>query len=604
MTKIRVADYIANFLESKSVTKVFLLSGGGMMHLLDAVSRTEKLGYVCNHHEQASAIAAEGYARQSNKLGVCYATSGPGATNVITGLVGAWQDSSPVLFITGQSKLEQTIKHSGLKDLRQFGTFEVNIVPIVQSITKYAVMLEDATMIRYHLEKAYATALQGRPGPVLIDIPIDLQGALINPDELQAYESEFPLASLPSDKVITDILQRLSAAKRPLILAGHGIRVAEQAAQFEQIIKLLNIPVVTTQLAKDLLAYDNPLFIGHPGMKGDRAGNFAVQNADVILSLGSSLHVLTTGYELDKFAPQAYKIQIDLDENVLQRQQVGVNQQVVCDIASFLQKLSRHCPTTLATDIRWITMCQRWKHDLAVQNEPHEQKANEINYYDFIDVISDICQGNETIVTDAGSAFYVVGQAFRTKKGQRVIISGALGAMGFALPAATGASFAAPLRTVICITGDGSLQTNLHELATIKHHQLNIKLFIINNNGYISIKNTQDNFFKGHCAGVNKNSGVSFPNLQKIAEAYDISYASITSRAELTQVCKEKLLQTGPMIIEVYANQQQVIIPTVSSEKLASGKMVSKPLDDMFPFMDEAKRKIYSFHDLSEQVPQ
>lgn len=590
MTKIRVSDYIANFLEAKGVTKVFLISGGGMMHLLDAVSRTTKLGYVCNHHEQASAIAAEAYARKSNHLGVCYATSGPGATNIITGLAGAWQDSAPVLFVTGQSKLVQTIRHTGLEGLRQFGTFEVDIVPVVQSMTKYAVFLNDANMIRYHLEKAYAIALHGRPGPVLIDVPVDMQGALVDPDQMQAYQPDLPVYNAPDKTIMTDVLQRLAHAKRPLILAGHGIRTAKQAELFAAVIKRLNIPVATTQLAKDLMPYDHPLFIGHPGMKGDRAGNFAVQNADVILSLGCSLHVLTTGYELDKFAPNAHKIQVDLDEYVLKRQQVGVNQQIHCDVQSFLQKLDEMTSAPLAAESQWHQLCQRWKRDFAVQNEPHQRVENEINYYDFIDWLSNTCQGNETIVTDAGSAFYVVGQAFRTKPGQRVIVSGALGAMGYAVPAATGASFADPDHTVICVTGDGSLQTNIHELATIKHHQLNIKLFIMNNNGYVSIKNTQDNFFNGHCAGVNQDSGVSFPDLKKLADAYGIDYCAAKTHAELS-AAQHGLKSRGPMIIEVFADKQQLIIPTVSSQKLADGRMVSKPLDDMFPFMSEEQRR-------------
>lgn len=592
MTKIRVADYIADFLQEKNIKKVFLLSGGGMMHLLDAVSRHPELGYICNHHEQASAIAAEAYARQSGNLGVCYATSGPGATNIITGLAGAWQDSSPVLFITGQSKLSQTIQQSGLTKLRQFGTFEVNIVPIVQSITKYAVFLNDPKLIRFHLEKAYALAIQGRPGPVLIDIPIDIQGTLVEPDELISYPLETPSSTL-TEQEVSQAIQRLLDAKRPLLLAGHGIRVSNTAALFEQIISQFNIPVITTQLGKDLLDYHHPLFVGHPGMKGDRAGNFAVQSADVILILGSSLHVLTTGYELDKFAPQAYKIQIEPDINILRREQVGVNKKIHSDIQSFLQKMSMLTKAISFPTNEWHHRCKQWKYELAVQNEPHKKSVDNVNYYDFVDVLSNTCRGDETIITDAGSAFYVIGQAFRVKKGQRVITSGALGAMGFALPAATGASAAAPERMIICITGDGSLQTNVHELATIQYHQLNIKLFIMNNYGYASIQNTQNNFFNGHYAGVNQQSGVSFPNLQKLADAYHLTYISVSSPIIMPTVINEILNSKGPIICEIFTSQHQEIIPSVSSQKLANGEMLSKPLDDMFPFMDEEKRQTY-----------
>lgn len=584
--KIRVSDYIANFLEEKKVKKVFLLSGGGMMHLLDAISRKKEIGYICNHHEQASAMASEGYARKSGNLGVCYATTGPGATNILTGLVGAWQDSSPVLFITGQSKLSQTIQHSQLAGLRQFGTFEVDIVPIVQSVTKYAVFLNDPNKIRYELEKAYFFAKNGRPGPVLIDIPVDIQGALIDPMTLEGFTANLITPSPIPDEVFINAIKRLTAATRPLILAGHGVRAANATELFEKIIKQLNIPVATTLLAKDLLEYDNPLFVGHPGMKGDRAGNFAVQNADVILLLGCSLHVLTTGYELDKFAPNAYKIQVELDEKILLREQVGVNEKINCDLTLFLSAVERlglkqHSQKTNV----WHDRCQQWKSDYAVINEPHKKSATEINYYEFMDLLSQSCKGNETITTDAGSAYYVVGQAFLVKKGQRVIVSGALGSMGFAVPAATGASIADPDGTVICITGDGSLQTNIHELATIRHYNLNIKLFILNNHGYVSIRNTQNNFFNGHFAGVDHNSGVSSPNLEKIAAAYGLPYYSARTVSELPNMLNHVLNEKGPVFCEIFTSKEQEIIPTVTSEKLSDGRMVSKSLDEMYPFL-------------------
>ncbi len=596
--KISVSDYIANFLQEKKVKQVFLLSGGGMMHLLDAISRSQEVGYVCNHHEQASAMAAEAYARKSGHLGVCYATSGPGATNIITGLVGAWQDSAPVLFITGQSKLSQTIRHTGLHGLRQFGTFEVDILPIVSSITKYAAFLDDPTMIKFHLEKAYALATTGRPGPVLIDIPVDIQGALIETDELIGYTADLPALSIPDDDVIEKIIERLSSAKRPLILVGHGIRMANAAELFDQVVRQYNIPVVTTPLAKDIIEYNSPLFVGHPGMKGDRAGNFAVQCADVILSIGCSLHVLTTGYELDQFAPDAYKIQIEIDEHVLAREQLNVNEKIQCDVNVFLLAMKRLAANKpICKSNEWHARCQQWKHELAVQNEPHEKSSTEINLYEFIHAINSFSKGDETIVADAGSAFYVVGQALHVKKGQRVIISGALGTMGYALPAATGACMADPSHQVICITGDGSLQTNIHELATFCYHQLNVKLFVLNNSGYVSIRNTQKNFFNDHVAGVGATSGVSFPDLEGLTKAYGLPHVLIESPTQLSSMIKKVLCLDGPVVCEVLCSKEQAIIPTVTSQKLASGKMVSKPLHDMYPFMDEKKRLSYLMFD-------
>jgi acetolactate synthase I/II/III large subunit len=587
--KIRVADYIANFLYKKKVKKVFLLSGGGMMHLLDAISRHPDVDYVCNHHEQASAIAAEAYARKSGELGVCYATSGPGATNILTGLIGAWQDSAPVLFITGQSKLSQTIRYSGLEGLRQFGTFEVDIIPIVQSVTKYAVFIDDPNRIKYELEKAYQLAITGRPGPVLIDIPVDIQGALIEAEEFISNPTELSPFNLPDEAVIKKIIKRLSCAKRPLLLIGHGLRVAKIAPLFEKLVKQLNVPVITTPLAKDVIDYLHPLFVGHPGIKGDRAGNFAVQTADVIVSLGSSLHVLTTGYELDQFAPNAYKIQIDLDEKVLQREQLNINEKILCDVKSFLLAVEKEIGDNLVCQSsEWHQRCNRWKFELSVANEPHAKSLITINYYEFIQAINQFSAKNDTIIADAGSAFYVVGQALQVKKDQRVIISGALGSMGYALPAATGACMADPNTRVICITGDGSLQTNVHELAVFSHHQLNVKLFILNNQGYVSIRNTQNNFFNDHIAGVDTDSGVSFPNLRLLAESYKISYQLIKSPDQLKKI--EDILNTkGPVFCEILASKEQAIIPTVTSQKLASGKIASKPLHDMFPCITEER---------------
>ena len=484
---IRVSDYIAQRLQEIGVRSVFLLSGGGMMHLLDAVSRMPEIRYFCCHHEQACAMAAEGYARQSGNLGVCYATSGPGGTNTITGIVGAYQDSSPMLVLTGQSKRSQTIQTSGISGLRQFGVFEVDIVPIVRSVTKAAIFLDDPQMVRYHLERAIHLATTGRPGPVLIDVPLDVQAAPIDPETLRPYEGEDALLPTPPPDEIRSVLERLSAAKRPLILTGHGVRVSGAVEAFRATIHRLNIPVVTTSLALDALPYQDPLFIGHPGPKGDRAGNFAVQTADVILSLGSSLHVSTTGYELDQFAVNAYKIQVDLDDAVLAREQVGVNQKIRAGVSEFLSALNAQMgpePSLRPAGEAWSAKCLDWKERYAVRHETHVPNPGKINYYDLVETLSDLMQGEETLVTDAGSAYYVTGQAFRVKANQRVIVSGALGAMGYALPASLGVASADLTRTVVCLTGDGSLQTNIHELQTLRHYGLNVKLIVVSNDGY------------------------------------------------------------------------------------------------------------------------
>ncbi|MGI4787749.1 MAG: thiamine pyrophosphate-binding protein [Janthinobacterium lividum] len=587
---VRVSDYIAQYLQDLGVRSVFLLSGGGMMHLLDAVSRMPQIRYFCNHHEQASAMAAEGYARQTGELGVCYATSGPGGTNTLTGIVGAYQDSSPMIVFTGQSKRSQTIQMSGIVGLRQFGVFEVDIVPIVQSVTKAAIFLDDPQMVRYHLEHAVQLALSGRPGPVLIDVPLDVQAAPIDPDSLRPYDGPLVQNPVPSSEVVAEVLQRLKSARRPLLLVGHGLRVSNAVEAFREVIHRLNVPVVTTSLALDALPYDDSLFIGHPGPKGDRAGNFAIQTADVILSLGSSLHVSTTGYELDQFAVQAYKVQVDLDEAVLSREQIGVNQKILSGAAEFLSAVSEHLPADplrVSSD-PWLAKCRDWKERYAVKNETHIPNPGKINYYDLIALLGDLMQGDETLVTDAGSAYYVTGQGFRVKKQQRVIVSGALGSMGYALPASIGVASADPERTVVCLTGDGSLQTNIQELQTLRHYGLNIKLLVVSNDGYQSIRNTQSSFFDGHLAGASRDSGVSTPPLDKIAAAYGLTYLRCTHEDEVQPALQRMLDTPGPMVCEVFTREDQQILPTVSSKRMADGSMKSQPLHNMFPFLEEA----------------
>lgn len=598
---MRVADYIAKHLEKIGVREVFLLSGGGMMHLLDAVSRMEHLKYVCNHHEQSSGIAADAYARIKGSLGVCFATSGPGGTNTVTAVAGAYQDSSPVLFISGQSKTSQTIANSKIDNLRQFGTFEVDIIPIVKSITKYSAIIMNAKKIRYELEKAIYLALDGRPGAVFLDIPLDIQGALINPEELLGFD---PLeidekSSTISESALTDSIlelqEKLKSAKRPLIIAGYGIRAAKEVENFRKLINQINIPVVTTSFGTDVLSYDDKLFVGHPGVKGDRAGNLAVQSADLILCLGTSLHVTTTGYELKEFAPNAYKVLIDLDSSILQREGVNVNQKIKCDIGRFIgvfSKVASEKSLFFANSI-WHEKCLDFKKTLSVYKEKHQKIPSKINFYDFSEALDLSLLDDEIIVTDAGSAFYVVGQAFRVKKNQRVINSGSLGAMGFALPAATGAAVAAPKRKVICVTGDGSLMTNIHELAVIKKNNLNVKIFIVNNDGYVCIRNTQNNFFNGQLAGTSESSGVLIPNIEKLSIAFDLPFLKIEKDSDLKTGIESVLNSSGPFLCEIVTPSYQEIIPTVSSKRLEDGSMKSKPLHDMYPFMSDSELSKY-----------
>jgi acetolactate synthase-1/2/3 large subunit len=593
--KIRVADYIAQHLASIGVRKVFLLSGGGMMHLLDAIARIPSIHYICHHHEQAAAMAAEGYARQSGNIGVCYVTSGPGAPNTLTGVIGAWLDSTPMLVVSGQAKLAQANSYRKINGLRQFGAYDVNSVSIMEPVTKYATMLTEARLVRYHLEKAIHLATTGRPGPVFIDVPLDIQGELIDPDTLEGYTPEIQKHPPLEQTVIDRILEKLQHAERPVILAGHGVRSACVSNIFDQVVQVLNVPVITTQMATDLMGHDDPLLVGRCGTKGDRAGNLAVQSADVILILGTSLHVTTTGYELGMFAPHAFKIQVELDAAVLEREQVGVQLKIHISLEEFLSLLlermaSRNTP--LAVTGAWHERCQLWKHDLSVSNEPHKRPRDAINYYDLIDVLSDVSEPQDTVVSDAGTAWYLVSQAFRVKHGQRVILSGGLGTMGYAVPCATGASVAGAKR-VLCVTGDGSLMTALHELAVIRANALNVKMIIANNNGYASIRNTQYAYFHGKLAGTGPESGIFFPDFGFLAKSFDIKYLRVSDLALLREALVEAISYDGPCLCEVVTPDNQEIIPTVSTVSHEDGRLESKPLDDMFPFMGESARQRY-----------
>ena len=592
--KIRVSDYIATSLISQGIDQVFLVNGGMMMHLVDTLGHPGGLKYLCNHHEQASAMAADGYARRSGSMAVCYATSGPGATNLLTGLVGAWQDSTPLLFLTGQSKSMQTIHASGIKGLRQYGTFEVDIVPIVSSVTKYAQQIMDPNTIRYHLEKAIYLATSGRPGPVLLDLPLDVQGALIDPEEQTGFcnENHHDSISLHAEEEdINQVLSLLESSSRPLLLAGYGVRCARAVDLFRLLVERLGIPVVTTQLGKDVLHYGHSLFVGHPGPKGDRAGNFAVQTADLIICIGCSLHAQTTGWECDLFAPNSIKVQIDPDLAVLAREKVNVNYKIHAGCKEVIERMLS-LPSTTYTDSRtkWISHCTSWKERYPVRCEPHIRTSDGFNYYEFAEALSSVLTSESaspdiSVIADAGSSFYVMGQALRLKAGQRFISSGSMGAMGYAVPASTGAALAGG--QAICVTGDGSLMTNIHELATIKHSGLDVKLFIINNYGYVSMRNTQRTFCSGHYVGADHDSGVFIPSIQLMAESYGIPFVQCKRGDDIETTIIHVLAYEGPVLCEVIAMKDQSIIPAVQSVQLPDGSMQSSQIHNMAPFLDE-----------------
>jgi acetolactate synthase I/II/III large subunit len=585
--KTRVADYIAEFIHSKGVDRVFLLSGGGMMHLQDGLGRHPGIRPIYQHHEQSCVFAAEAYGRQRHSIGVCYVTSGPGASNTVTGIVSAYQDSSPVLVIAGQAKISDTMRGTQQLGLRQLGTFEVDMLPIVESITKYAVFLNDPQTVRFHLEKAFALATTGRPGPVYLEVPLDIQGAWIETDLLAGWTEPVAAALAPNAAELEQCYQALRTAQRPLLVAGHGLRCAQATAGFVKLAEQLQIPVVTTQMAADLIPHNHPLYVGHLGVKGDRAGNFAVQSADLILFIGTSLRAQTTGYELSDFAPRAHKIHVDPEQAVLDSTRFGVNLKLRADVGLFVAALAEYVTGSQTPPVApvWHARTQHWKLNYALAREDHSAATGILSYYQVIHALAVACPPETTVVADAGCAFYITGQAFQSKPSQRLIFCGALAQMGYTLPAVTGACAAAPGRTIVGVTGDGSLMTNLHELSVIVHNQLNAKILVINNGGYSCIRNTQIGYFGAPVFGTDPASGVGFPDLSQLCSAHRLPYMTERDPVRLDQALARFLSTPGPILFEVHTQAEQAFVPTVASVRLDSGRLQSKPLHDMTPLL-------------------
>ena len=581
---MRAVDYVIEYIwKELKVNMIFTVTGGGAMFLDDAIAKCENIQAICNHHEQASAMAALGFAKYSNNIGVVCVTSGCGGTNALTGILDAYQDNTPLLILSGQVKLKETSCSYDIP-LRQFGVQEVDIVSIVKPITKYAVTIVNADEIVYHLQKAVYLARNGRPGPVWIDIPLDIQATEIDISKCKRFNHlEIVQDTYCNAELIASVLQSLEKAKRPIVIAGNGVRLADCVDKFRAIIKQWGIvPVTTSYLGIDLLAHDEDQFIGRLGIKGDRAGNFAVQNADFILVLGCRLSVALTGFEYELIAREATIVVVDIDKNEHQKPTVAIDMFIHADLKDFLNEVAHRHIELYCND--WLQTCLYWKSKWSVFAEKHKP-SHLINKYEFIKSLSHNLGNNSIVVSDAGSAYYVTSQALYLTGQQRYITSGAQADMGFTLPACIGVCLAKN-GEVIGITGDGSLQMNIQELQTIVYHHLPIKLFVWNNNGYLSIRTTQDKFFNGRRIGTDKESGVSFPNLQKIAQAYGIAYCRVNSVDILNSTIANVLKKDEAIICEVICPENQEIIPNVSSLKRDDGTMVSKPLEDMYPYLE------------------
>ncbi|MCG2712470.1 MAG: thiamine pyrophosphate-binding protein [Candidatus Omnitrophica bacterium] len=585
--KIRVSDYIADFIYKYGVKDVFMLSGGGIMHLTDGLACNRNLNVFCLHHEQAVSMAIETYARTTGHFGVGYFTTGPGATNALTGLAGAWLDSVPCLFISGQVKRRETVLKAKIPGLRQIGVQEINIVPIVESITKYTAFVDKPEDIKYHLEKAVYLAKKGRPGPVWIDIPLDVQGAMIDKEKLKGFNPPKSKQNKIGAKTMEKLNKYIQSAERPVIMAGQGVRISGAIDSLLKLAVDYKIPVVTTYLGADIIDSRHPQYVGRIGIKGDRAGNLATQNSDLLIIIGTSLPVAEIGYEYDEFAREAKKVVVDIDISSHKKKTIDIDLLISADAKLFIDAIAEKLNSQkISFDKTWLKTCIGWRNKYPVCLPEYKKLKGEINIYTLIDELSKKLNSKDVVVTDAGSAFYAGSQGVKIKKGMRYITSGGFATMGFSLPAGIGVSAAIKGKRVICLTGDGSFQQNIQELQSVVHYKMPLKIFVLNNDGYLSIRFTQSKYFNNRLIGESSKSGVSFPDTKKIADAYGIKYVKISDNKKIAKQIDEVLEYNGPVLCEVICPPDQLIIPTVASAKKADGTMVSKPLEDMFPFLD------------------
>ena len=610
--KQRIADYIADFLVERGITDCFTVVGGGAMHLNDALGHKDGLHSTYNHHEQASAMAAEAYARLNNKMAVLCVTTGPGGTNAITGVVGGWLDSIPMFVLSGQVRYDTTARYNeqfteGYK-LRSVGDQEFDITKSVSCMCKYAVMLEDPKKIRFVLEKAFHLATTGRPGPVWIDVPVNYQGMVIETEGLEAYdgsdEQKKDDSLLPEKvdiKIVQTVIEKIKNAKRPVLYAGNGIRLSGGFDEFRTAVEKLGIPVCTYWDAIDLIETEHPLYVGRGGNMGDRPGNFAVQNADLVLAVGNRLPIRVVGYNWKTWAREAEVIMVDIDPAELRKPTIHVEMPVHADAKDFFEQVNN-----LLTDEKepvfkendWIKICQDWKKNYPVCLQRHKDENDGFsNAYAAFDYISRNLPENTLTVTSNGTCCVAGHQTWFIKKGSRFFNNNAIASMGYGLPASIGACIANGRKTTICLEGDGSIMMNLQELQTVVTNKLPVKIILINNQGYHSIRQTQTNLFSNHCkVGIGPESNdLSFPDYKKISNAFDIPYFEAHSNADVEKSFDEMMRKDGFAIFEIFVSTEQFFEPKNSARRLEDGTIVSAPLEDLSPFLprEELAKNLY-----------
>ena len=584
---MRLADFVIKFLEEKKIDTVFTVSGGGSIFLCDALYKSKKLKYISCHHEQAVAYATESYSRARNKPGAAIVTTGPGGTNCASGVACCWIDSVPAIFISGQVFLNQTIGNSGL---RQVGVQEFDIVNMVKSITKYAVIIRKPNEIKYHLEKAYNICTEGRPGPVWIDIPANIQNAKINPKKLINYKPAVKIKkSSILDKKIKKIAKLFLKYNRPMFHIGHGVKISKGQKYIRKIVDKYKIPFALTWNASDLIESNHPSYVGKPGAFAERGSNFIIQNCNLYISVGTRLPFMVTGYNSKDFACKAKKVMVDIDENEVKNSKVELYEKVNCDATYFLKILLKYLPTKIKLSKSWLEYCKNIRKKYPIVLEKFKSQKKFVNSYYFIDLLSDILNSRDIIVTDMGLSFVGTHQAFKVKKGQKLYTNSGHAPMGWGLPAAVGACYASKKRRIICLVGEGGLQMNIQELATIMHNKLPIKIFIYNNGGYLTIKQTQQLGFGSRIMGSNSNSGISFPDYRKIAQSHKIKYMKIVNNKNLKKKINKILIGNKPMICELMLDHNQEQMPKAINRRMPGGKSVATKYEDMYPFLSSAE---------------
>jgi len=591
---MKLSDFVLRFVADLGVKNVFLVTGGGAMHLNQSLAAEPRITAICNSHEQASAICAEGYAKATNGLGVCMVTTGPGGTNAVTGVAGAWLDSTPTLFISGQVKRPDRMFDTAGRPLgmRQLGVQEVDICSIVRPITKYAETVLQPNDIRYHLEKAVFLALNGRPGPVWIDIPLDVQASPIEEDELRRFDPSelrndaiFGTADLATE--VTRLIEHFNTCERPLLFAGNGIRLARAEQEFEVLRQMLGIPTVATWCAADLVPSSDPTFVGRPGSLAARGANFALQNSDFLLAIGVRLDFAITGYAPQNLAREAHKIAVDIDPAELAKLHPHVQQPVCANAKAFLTELLNRRDELKPRSFRpWLDRCIDWKTRYPVVTDEHRKPEGRVSIFNLAEVLGhEVRPDDRIVVGSSGSGIEIFLFAVPTLHSQRLYHTAGLGAMGYAIPTAIAVSLANPGREVIAVDGDGGFMFNIQELETIRRLQLPIKFFVLNNDGYSSIRASQRSYFGKASIGADPESGVTIPDLSKVALSFGLAAHVIADQTDLRVQVRHVLQMKGPVVCDVNVLQDEARAPRLQSHQRSDGSFVSKPLEDLFPFL-------------------